>query len=256
MQNTGIPPEPTSTPKPKPKRQLSAKIALASCVVVVVLGGFGFWWVALRDTAPPRAEAPVVASSDIPADAVVPSTADGLWTVFEGVDTFAGYRIEEIFAGETFSKTAVGRTKVVSGSMVVAGTTIRDVTITADLTQLESAAADRDATQQQGGLEIETYPTATFVLSAPITLPSTPALGQELSIVATGNLTLHGVTKPIELTLEGTWNGATISVGGGAPVVLSDFDIVPPSSDLVGVEDEGEFEVELVFLWSAPVPAP
>ena len=240
-------------PEPeRPKRQLSAKIALASCVIVVIFGAFGFWWVVLRDTAPPRAEAPVLTESDIPADAVVPPTADGTWTVFQGDDSFVGYRIKELFGGETFTKTAVGRTTGVTGSMVVDGSTIVDVRITADMTQMKSAAADRDATQQKAGLQIETYPEASFTLTAPIALPSVPTQGQELVITAVGDLTLHGVTKQVELSLKGTWNGATITVGGSAPVVLADFDIVPPASDLVGVEDAGEIEVALVFVYSGP----
>lgn len=243
----------TSGP-PVPKRQLSAKIALASCVVVVLVGCFGFWWVVLRDTAPPRASAPVVTRSDVPADAVVPTSADGTWTVLEGEDTFAGYRINELFGGETFKKTAVGRTPAVTGSMVVVGDQITSVDVTADLTQLKSAAANRDATQQEGGLQIATFPTATFTLTQPVSLPSVPEQGQELAVTAVGDLTLHGVTRPVELALKGTWNGATIGVGGSAPIVLADFDIVAPTSDFVGVEDHGEFEVELVFVWSSPAP--
>ena len=40
---------------------------------------------------------------------------------------FVGYRIEELFGGETIKKTAVGRTPDVTGSMTVDGSTISDV---------------------------------------------------------------------------------------------------------------------------------
>ena len=35
--------------------QKSAKYALIACLVVVLGGGFAFYWFALRDTAPPEA---------------------------------------------------------------------------------------------------------------------------------------------------------------------------------------------------------
>lgn len=241
---------------PPPKRQLSAKIALASCVVVVVVGCFGFWWVALRQSAPPPVSAPVVVDGDIPADAIVPSSADGTWAVHQGDKTFAGYRIKEVFAGEVFTKTAVGRTPAVTGTLVVSGSEIVDAEIVADLTELTSDSANRDATQQEDGLEIVRYRTATFRLTEAVVLPRAPVQGEEITATAVGELTLHGVTKPIELELEGTWNGATISVSGRAPIVLADYEISPPQNDFVGVEDQGEFEVSLVLLWDGPPTPP
>jgi polyisoprenoid-binding protein YceI len=241
---------------PPPKRQMSAKIALVSCVVVVLLGGFAFWWFALRDTAPPRVETPVVTDSDIPVDAVVPESAEGEWTVHQTEKTFAGYRINETFAGETFTKTAVGRTTLVTGSMVISDDSIVATEIVADLTGLESTAENRDITQQDTGLEIVRFPTATFRLTEPVALGVTPGEGQVVTVLATGELTLHGVTRPIELELEGVWSGATITVSGHAPILLADYDIAPPETSLVGVEDHGEFEVSLVFLWKGPAPTP
>lgn len=235
---------------------MSAKIALASCVVVVVAGCFGFWWVVLRDTAPPRAQAPVVAESDVPADAVVPATADGTWAVHQGKGTFAGYRIEETFAGETFTKTAVGRTELVTGSVVVAGSAITEAELVADLTGLTSTSSTRDATQQESGLEIARFPTATFRLTEPIALGGPPREGQKITATAMGELTLHGVTRPAQITLTGTWDGATIGVAGSAPILLADYDIAPPKDALVGVEDHGEFEVSLVLLWQGAAGSP
>ena len=76
-------------------------------------------------------------------------------TVEEG---FVGYRIQELFGGETIKKTAVGRTPDVTGSMTVAGTSISEVTIEADMTTLASDRTARDTKMTTDGLETERLP--------------------------------------------------------------------------------------------------
>lgn len=235
-----------------------AKIVVAAVAVVIVLGG-GLWYFVLRDTS---SEVASLDAIDVPANlgttgsggpagtgaSEAPTSADGTWKVVAGDDVFVGYRIQELFGGQTIEKTATGRTPAVEGSIVIDGTTISSATFTADVTQLASDEARRDAAVGTRGLQTETFPEATFTLTDPITLPSAPAVGEELTVRATGDLTLRGVTKPVTLELTAEWTGSAITVAGSAPIVLADFDMeVIEIPGFVTVADNGVLELQLVL---------
>ncbi|MGZ4730372.1 MAG: YceI family protein [Acidimicrobiales bacterium] len=225
--------------------QKSVKIALGAVAAVILLGGAGFYWFFLRDDAPARAS--LQTSSQAADSSSDRSTPDGTWKVEQGKDVFVGYRVQELFGGETIKATAVGRTPGVDGTMTVSGTQVTAVEITADMTALKSDKAPRDGQIKSRGIETNSFPTATFKLTQPITLPGTPQKGQEVDVTATGELTLHGVTKTIDIPLKASWTGDTILVAGGAKVAFSDYAIEPPTNAIVSVDDNGEFELQLTF---------
>jgi polyisoprenoid-binding protein YceI len=234
--------------------QRSVKFALAAVVVVVLVGGAGFWYFVLRDDAPERASLDALATDAAPqgepevdSDVAALSTPEGQWVIETGEGVFAGYRIQELFAGETIKKTAAGRTPSLAGTLTIEGDRIVAVEVTADLEELESDSSRRDATQRDSGLEIDRFPTTTFVLTEPIDLPGVPEQGSSIDVVAVGELTLHGVTRPVELTLQARWDGTTIDVAGGTGIVLADYGIEPPRTTFVSVDDQGEFEIQLRF---------
>ncbi|WP_208027362.1 YceI family protein [Rhabdothermincola sediminis] len=230
--------------------QKSAKYALIACLAVVLLGGFAFWWFVLRSDAPERASVPVRTESTVPTDPTDPggaSSPDGTWRIAPADDVFAGYRIQELFAGETIKNTAVGRTPAVTGTMTIVGGSVAEASIEADLTKLASDQSRRDSFIRGNALQTDAFPTATFRLSEPIALPSGIAVGRSVEVTAVGELTLHGVTNRVELPLRATWNGSTISVAGGTQVILADYGIDPPRLPIVTTDDVGELEVQLVF---------
>jgi polyisoprenoid-binding protein YceI len=230
--------------------QKSAKYALIACVVVLLAGGAAFWWFVLRDDAPERASLPVRTETDATSTSGPPGSSaspDGDWVVVTGDDVFVGYRIQELFGGETIKKTAVGRTPAVTGTLVISDGAVTSVDITADVTLLESDSSRRDSFIRDDALETGTFTTATFTITEPIALPADLPVDQAIEVTVAGDLTLHGVTQPVELTLEASWNGSSISVAGGAPIVLADYGIEPPDIPFVAVDDAGEFEMQLVF---------
>ncbi len=230
--------------------QRSAKIAMAASAIVILGGAFAFWWLVLRDDSPPPAALPVRTEETTTTVQGQPSpggSVDGTWTVVSATDVFVGYRIQETFAGETITKTAVGRTPAVSGSMTIAGGQVTAAEVTADVTELSSDSGQRDRFIQGSALETGRIPTATFTLTQPIALPQPVETGEALDVTATGDLTLHGVTRQVQVQLQASWNGSTISVAGGTHIVLADYSIEPPDIPLVSVEGEGELELQLVF---------
>lgn len=225
--------------------QRSAKLALVACIVVVIGGAVGFWYFVLRDTAPPPPSLGAAAGT-VPGS--VPTSADGTWTTMTGQgDAYVGYRILELFAADTVKKEAVGRTNALVGELVIDGSTVTAATITADVTQLESDQAERDAAVRERGLETDAFPTATFTLTAPIELPGEPVVGREITVEATGDLTLHGVTKPVTVPIEAVWTGATVEVVGTVPILLADYGIERISVPLVTIDEQGSLELQLVF---------
>jgi polyisoprenoid-binding protein YceI len=229
------------------RRPLRTLLVLLAVAVVLVVAGVAFYLVVLRDDPPER-----VALSDNTETSEVPagSSPEGQWVVRTGNDSFVGYRVRETFAGLSVASDAVGRTHDVQGSLTVdSETTISAADVTAGLQALASDEDRRDNAIRNRGLETEQFPEATFALTGPLELPSPPTAGEDVSVTATGDLTLHGVTKPVDVPVQARWNGSTIDVVGTIDVAFADYDIEPPSvGGFVSVEDEGEIELQLTFV--------
>src|SRR4029077_7045426 len=108
-------------------------------------------------------------------------------------------------------KTANGRTATVNGTMTIAGDQVTATAITADTTKLKSDESRRDGAITNRGLETAKYPEASFKLTEPTDLGTAPP-GTEVSVTATGELTLHGETKTVEVPLKAKWSGDQITV--------------------------------------------
>jgi polyisoprenoid-binding protein YceI len=226
------------------------KWLILGLVVVIGLGVAG-WYFFLKTDPAPRAEitlTPVVTDSTVAGD---PSAAglDGTWTVKPGnKQNFVGYRVTEKLFADVSNTEATGRTDNVTASMKIDGTTVSDVTVTADLRDLTSDNSFRDGRIRSEGLESDQFPEAKFVLTSPITLGAVPAAGDTITADATGDFTLHGVTKSVTISLQGRWDGKQVQVVGSLPIVFSDYGITAPTSNLVAsVEDHGEMEMQLFF---------
>ena len=178
----------------------------------------------------------------------------GTWNVDPSVGSFAdfsssfvGYRVQEELASVGATE-AVGRTPDVSGSLTVDGTTITAADFTADLTTLVSDESRRDGQLRNQALETSQFPTATFTLTKPVELGSIPAEGQAVDVTATGDLTLHGVTKSVEIPMQAKLENGVVTVVGTLPIVFADYDIAKPTSFVVlSVDDKGVMEFQLHF---------
>ena len=233
------------------------KVVLGVVVVVVALAAGGFWYFFIRDDAPPEASLPDRSTATTEASAggeVAREGVDGAWAVTPGEETFAGFRITEEFPG--FDNTAVVRTESVEGTLAIAGTEISDVTITVDMTSLESQDAqppgvpgieNRVDQMRNDGLETDTFTTAEFTLTEPIQLDAVPAVGEAVTADATGDLTIHGETQSVTIPIEARWNGEVIDVAGSLDVELADYGMTPPERSFVQVGDAGTLEFQLTF---------
>jgi polyisoprenoid-binding protein YceI len=226
---------------------------LALGVVVVVGLAFAGWYFFLKTDPEPRAaikETPIVTTTVAGQDSSSAASAlDGTWTVKPGnTQNFVGYRVTEKLVANISESEATGRTDNVTASMTIEGTTVKDVTVSADLRDLQSDNSFRDGRIRSDGLESDDFPEAKFVLSGPITLSAVPAAGETINTEAKGRFTLHGVTKDVTIQLEGRWDGQQVQVVGSMPIAFDDYGVSAPSAPAVAsVDDNGEMELQLFF---------
>ncbi len=241
----------------------AAKYGLIAAAVIVVLGGLGIFWF-LRDDSPDEvsldaareAVTETTAGSDTTgATATEDGDVSGTWSVdaetgefdFDtATGTFAGVRIAEELAS-IGSTTAVGRTGDVAGTVEIDGTTVTAADIEVDMTTITTNDSRRDDKVQEA-LETGEFPTATFSLTEPVELGDGATTGDEVSVTATGDLTIHGVTQQVEMPLQAQLVDGTIVVVGSLEVAFSDFGVEVPSAPIVlSVEDVGTMELQLLL---------
>jgi len=175
----------------------------------------------------------------------------GTWRVVPGANSFVGYRVQEELAG-IGSSTAVGRSNGVDGNLQFDGDKITAVQVTADLTQLKSDKAPRDGQLKRQAIETDKFPSATFALSSPIDIKDVPDAGSKVTQDVKGKLTLHGVTKDVSLSVQGVLDNNQVIVVGSTQIQFADYNIQKPQSQAVlGVEDKGVMEFQLVFAKAA-----
>jgi polyisoprenoid-binding protein YceI len=223
---------------------------LALGLIVVVGLGVAAYFLFLKSDPEPRAaikQTPIVTESTQAGQAA--SGLDGTWAVKPGNEqNFVGYRVTEKLFANISETEATGRTDTVEATMTIDGTTVSDVTVRADLRDLQSDNSFRDGRIRSSGLESDDFPEAKFVLGEPITLPAVPAAGETVQVEAKGKFTLHGVTNDVTISLEGRWDGKQVQVVGSMPIAFSDYGITAPTAPAVAsVDDHGEMELQLFF---------
>mgnify|MGYP000866606909 CR=1 FL=1 len=175
-------------------------------------------------------------------------TPDGNWVIENTEDVFVGYQINEVFGGETVSKSAVGKTNNVTSTLTVDGLTMSNISVEADMTRLKSDEPRRDSKMRTEALETDKFPIATFVQTGELTFSEAPVKGKSIEVAVDGDLTLHGVTRATTISLIVFWDGKVIKVSGEKEIFLKDFDITPPDSSFVKTEDKGILKIQLLLI--------
>ena len=162
----------------------------------------------------------------------------------------ASYRVTEQLAGVDFPNDAVGTTTKVNGFLAIQpdGSVAPGSKLVIDLSSMASDQNMRDGYIRNRTLETAKFPDAVFVPTevkgVPKMVPSTGQLGVSL----TGNLTIHGVTKPVTFRGIATIDPRSATVAGRAltTITFSDFGLTKPTlARLMSVEDK--ITIELVY---------
>jgi polyisoprenoid-binding protein YceI len=223
-------------------------ISVVGLVVIVVGGVFAIHQV--QGKSKPPLTLSVVTTTTAPPTAAGASTSapalagvDGTWKVGSGSQ--AGYRIQETLFG--VSNTAVGRTTAVTGSITISGTTVSAGSFTVDLTKVTSDRSQRDDQFQTRIMNTSAFPTAKFTLTKPIDLNTLPAEGVQVTESATGDLSMHGVTKSVTFQVTAQRAGSNIQANGSIPITFADWNISNPSGGPATTGSTGTLEFLLSF---------
>ena len=236
-------------------------VVIGAVVAVVALAGgagYVYYFSGLR-SAPAQlglSATPIAATSPTVTPAATASLT-GSWTVTTG--SLAGYRINELFVGQSSKHQAVARTSTVSGGLTVSGDStgyqVSSLTFTADLTSLHSVdtVAGRDVTQRDGvvnrQLDVQQFPTATFAATS----ASVPGgiTNQAVDVSVTGKLTIHGVTKDVTIKAKAQLVGGKAEIAGSTSISMTDYGVSPPQMPFVTVDSTLLLEFDIFLVRSA-----
>ena len=234
-------------------------------VLLLALGGGGYYayyFSGLRS-------APKQLSLSTPSPAASATTASGLsgnWTI--GTGSLSGYRVNELFAGTSSPHQAVARTSSVSGSatvgddsggsyqlsavtfsVCVAGWNGRRRYHPGGLAGLASVdqVAGRDVRLRDNvvsrSLEVQRFPNATFTAASGSVPDAVTSSQVDLSVP--GQLTIHGVTKPVTATGKAQLNGGRVEIAGSLLVDMTDYGVQPPQIGFTTVDSKVTIDFDL-----------
>jgi polyisoprenoid-binding protein YceI len=238
-----------------PNRKRMALYAAGGGVALVVAAFLLIYFVIFPTSSPSpfklsatRTSGTSTTSVGTAATGTAPGSVAGAWKV--GGGSQAGYRVREKLAFLPAQSDAVGRTSQITGS-----TTFTDaagaVTVTAasfdvNVLALKSDRSMRDEKIQEIGLESSRYPTATFTLSKPATIPAGILRGEVVHASVTGVFNIHGVSKQETLPVEINASGSTVQAVGSLTFPWSEFGMTAPSiGGFVNVTEHATMEFDL-----------
>jgi polyisoprenoid-binding protein YceI len=202
---------------------------------------------------PTQATPTQVAASQPAAPTQVASTSvaasDAVKLVLDPAASQASYRAREQLVGRTLPSDAVGTSRAVSGSLVLApdGSFVADQSsISVDLRRLQSDESRRDNFIRNDTIQTNRFPMATFVPRQVqgLTLPL-PASG-EATFQLLGDLTVHGVTRPVTWQVTAQFAGTSVTGNATTNVKITDFGMaVPRVGPVLSIEDA--LTLELIF---------
>src|SRR5437763_5725275 len=132
------------------------------------------------------------------------------------------------------------------------GPSVTAASITVDVSQHTSDQSRRDQRIHSQGLQSDRYPTSTFTLTSPIALAADAGSGQTIHLSATGDLTIHGVTKSVTIPIDARLTGSTIELVGSISFPFSQFGMTPPSiGGFVSVQKTATMEFQLLLAQGA-----
>lgn len=233
---------------------MSRRLKIAGILVAVIAAALiGGPWVYINFIREPAAESflneastSTITTSDTTVNSSAPTISlddpSGTWQVTN--TSQVGYRVDEVLFGQNV--TAVGRTNAVTGSLVIDDGVVTSGQFIVDMTTVKSDEPKRDAQFESRIMDVINYPTATFVLTSPITLADN-ATASSTTNTASGELTLRGTTKPISISVIGEVRDGRIVVTGETTVTFGEWGIPNPSIPGISTEDFGILEFQLVL---------
>jgi polyisoprenoid-binding protein YceI len=211
-------------------------VLLASLAILALPAGAGAQAAAAKATAQPAA---------------APTQATRLRFQVAPTGNEARYRVREQLVGKDLPNDVIGVTKDVTGRLVVEsnGRVIQDSSkIVVQVSTLKTDQTRRDNYLRRRTLETEKFPTVELVpmTFAGITSPIAPGTSRSFSL--TGNLTIHGVTRPTTWQVTARADGSDVVGKATTAFTFKDFSLEQPRVPIVmSVADTVRLEYDFRF---------
>jgi len=167
----------------------------------------------------------------------------------------ARFIVREQLAGAELPNDAVGVTSAITGGITLDARGMVDSSgsrISVDLTTLTSDRSRRDNFIKRRTIVTDSFPTAELVVTAIRGLPATLPASGTMTLVLTGNLTIHGVTRPSTWEVTARAEGESISGKAVTRIKFGDFGMTQPRVAIVlSVVDDIRLEYDFHFVREA-----
>lgn len=180
-----------------------------------------------RAEPPPTEHRTEVVSPEVPA----PGVRRELRLVTADEGNAVRYRVREQLARIEFPSDAVGETGAVTGTIVIAddGTIApAESKFVVDLRGLKSDSDMRDGFIQHRTLETEEYPLVEFAPRSIAGLATPPQSTGELNLTVTGDMTVHGTTRPVTWEVTARADDGVFTGTATTAVTFEDFGLTKP----------------------------
>ncbi len=160
----------------------------------------------------------------------------------------ARFLVREQLAQRNLPNDAIGKTRSFKGALVIGpdGKVVRDQSkFTVDMATLQTDQGMRDNYVRRSVLETDKFPTADFVPTEVKGLANPLPTAGNVTFQVTGDMTVHGVTKPVTWDVTGQINGKTLTGQGKTAFKFADFGLTQPRVPVVlSIEDNIRLEVD------------
>jgi polyisoprenoid-binding protein YceI len=204
---------------------------------------------ALPTEAPPTA--PTATSPAAEPTAILEPEAGILRLVIAPQGNQARFSVREQLVNLTLPNDAVGTTAAVSGVIVVQldGQVIPEGSrFVVDMTTLATDSSRRDSYIHRSTLETGTYPEAVFVPAAAAGLPSPLPDSGPVAFQLSGDLIVHGVTRPVTWEVTAEIAGQSLTGTATTSITFTDFGMtLPRVGPVLSVEDLIALQLDFVL---------
>ena len=167
----------------------------------------------------------------------------------------ARFVVREQLAGAELPNDAVGVTSAITGGITLDARGMVDSSasrISVDLTTLTSDRSRRDNFIKRRTIVTDSFPTAELVVTGIRGLPATLPASGTMTLVLTGNLTIHGVTRPSTWDVTARVEGESILGQAVTRIKFGDFGMTQPRVAIVlSVVDDIRLEYDFHFVREA-----
>ncbi len=179
------------------------------------------------------------------------SLSGGLVIKMDPQNSEARYQVREQLASVSLPTDAIGRTKQISGSVMIKPDGSIDPAnskFVVDLSTLQSDRSMRDNFLRRNVLQTTQYPDATFVPKQVSGLPWPLPKSGPVSFKLTGDLTIHNVTKSVTWDVTGTIQNGQASGLAKTSFKFEDFNLNQPRVPVVlSIVDNITLEVDVAL---------